>query len=423
VEDALTENRPTIAQPPNIRDDACYVFHYPPKFLWREKLNQPYRWNDYDIYLHVPFCRAICTFCTFERTVASKGERNRMFDAILAEVDLRKNQDDFSGSTLKSIYMGGGTASLLANDQIAEFLGRVRPKTGDADEIECTLECEPGTKHREDFQELRNHGVNRVSIGIQSFDPDILRGLNRKHTVKASRQMVMDATAAGMPNVHIDLMYGLPGQTMKIWKATIEEAATLDVDHISVYRMIVFANELLFRKLANQEIAPLPTTDEIEEMRVYGVELLAKHGYRQYSLTEFAREGKECKYVKGNWIGTDYLGFGPAAYSRNGNQLWENTLFHHEYYDEIAANQMPIGRSYTMDARELLTRDIAMGLCMLDVDLTDVGAKSGQGIPSDIADIIQQLSSDGFLKQQGSKISLTSSGVRYATHVMKRFTT
>jgi oxygen-independent coproporphyrinogen III oxidase len=289
------------------------------------------------------------------------------------------------------------------------------------DDVECTLECEPGTKSQNDFRLIAQAGVNRISIGVQSFSTELLRTLNRRHTADTSRRMINDALRAGMANVHIDLMYGLPGQSYDDWINTIDEAVSLGVQHISTYRLIVFPDELLARKLIHNDLRPLPMGDEIEAMRQYARHTLASHEYNQYSLTEFAKTGFECLYVKRTWDGSDYLGFGPAAYSRRGLDLWENTLYHHEYHDRVSRGNLPVGRSIKMTSEERVARDVAMGLCILAVNVPQVRARSGVDLYQMFGREIDDLITKNLIQLSGDTLSLTAKGVRYATYVMKRF--
>ncbi len=412
-----------VARPNVRRDDGAYVFHHPPKFMWGPTKLPPLQWNTYSVYLHVPFCRAICTFCTFERSLYSKASLDEFFNSLLHEVSSREQSDDFTRARVESVYLGGGTASLLSNKQISQFLDRLRIGFGLGDDVECTLECEPGTKREKDFREVRDAGINRISIGVQSFADHLLPGLNRRHTVATSRRTIEAAHKAGFSNIHIDLMYGLPNQTFADWKSSVDEAARLGLHHISVYRLIIFQDELMARKLGQGELQPLPDAETIEEMRQYARETLQAHGLRQYSLTEFAKPGHECIYVQRNWDGSDYLGFGPAAYSRHSHHLWENTVFHHKYHELAGAGRLPIGRGMTMTAGECLARDVAMGLCLLSIDIDRLERKSGASLEEQFGRKVAQLVGEGLLTRTEENLGLSEEGIMYATYIMKRFTT
>jgi oxygen-independent coproporphyrinogen III oxidase len=410
-----------VKQPP-YREDGAYVFHHPPKFLWDSVPEDARSWGAYHVYLHVPFCRQICTFCTFERKQLRKGALPGFLASLATELGIVQGRDDLQRAHIESVYLGGGTASLLPNQAIVDFLQRLREGFGLSETAECTLECEPGTKKECDFRFLIESGVNRVSIGVQSFSDALLRHLNRRHTVDHSVRMAIDARRAGVQNIHLDLMYGLPGQHAGDWETSIARSLELGVDHISVYPLIIFPHETLARALHQEDLPPVPCGAEINAMRIYAHEALTRAGYSQYSLTEYAQPGKECRYVKATWDGSDYLGFGPGAYSRNRMAVWENTVLHWQYDEMLIQGRKPIGKGTTMTPRVCMARDIAMGLCLLSVDLARVEARSGVSVEAEFGSTIEALVAEGLLSREGSILSLTSQGIRYATHVMKAFT-
>jgi oxygen-independent coproporphyrinogen-3 oxidase len=304
---------------------------------------------------------------------------------------------------------------------IRAFLARLRADFG-LRSAEVTLECEPATKTRDAFAECRDAGVNRISVGVQAFQDEHLIRLNRAHRVRHSVAMVRDAQSAGFENVHIDLMYGLPGQAMSDWAETMARAVDLGVTHISTYRLIVFPNELLARSINHGELDKTPPPERINDMRLMADERFSAAGYQRYSLTELAKPGFECKYVRTSWDGSDYLGFGPGAYSRNGNTLWEDDVIHGAHERRIDEGRRPTGKSRVMTGEERLTRDIAMGLCLLRVDLGELEARSGFRTDPLFTETIRDCEEAGLLRRDGDVLTLTSDGIRYATEVMKSFT-
>jgi oxygen-independent coproporphyrinogen-3 oxidase len=289
-------------------------------------------------------------------------------------------------------------------------------------DAEVTLECEPGTKKLADFDQLRHTGFNRISIGLQSLQDHHLKNLNRSHNSAQAIQMVEDVHQAGLDNVHVDLMYALPGQTLDEWSATLDGAVGLGVSHISAYHLIVFQHELLDRKIVGNVANSIPETSVINEMRQVLAERLEKAGFVRYSLTEFGKPGCQCEYVKSNWNGSDYLGFGPGAYSRNGRWLWENDVLHVRYEEKVASNQLPIGRCHLMGDRTALIRDATMGLCLLELNLDAIQERHSASYSNSFWELIDELVDSGFLFREAEIVKLTSSGIRHATHVMKRIT-
>jgi oxygen-independent coproporphyrinogen-3 oxidase len=336
------------------------------------------------------------------------------------ELDVVEGVDNFSHANVHAVYIGGGTGSLMPCNDIARLVHELRGRFGLRD-AEVTLECEPGTKTLEDFLFLREAGINRVSVGIQAFQEDLLRLLNRAYTVEQAVSMVEAAKAAGFENVHIDLMFGLPGQTLPMWRESMDRTVELEVPHVSAYPLIVFHDELLDRKLRAGDSPPRPEVGDIDRMRVSCQERFGQAGLVQYSLTEFSRPGHRCNYVIDTWDGSDYLGFGPAAYSRNGRSLWENDVIHVAYDRMVGQGRRPVGKSIVMTPQDQLRRDLAMSLCMLSIDVSELERRAGITVEDNFAEIRDGLVADGLLRVQASKWSLTEAGVRYATEVMKRF--
>ncbi|GGD08910.1 radical SAM family heme chaperone HemW [Hyunsoonleella pacifica] len=402
-----------------LREDGAYVFHHPPKFLWEKGVLPKMSWTDYTLYVHVPFCRDICTFCTFERKKLEKGSLSQFMNSVIKEIDIVLQKSDFSKSKPRAVYLGGGTASLLSVSDLEILINKIKTSFNIGDEIEFTLECEPGTKQAADFKKLVKIGVNRVSIGFQAFQNEILKSMNRMHTIEQSIKMFGDARDAGIENMHIDLMFGLPGQVMSDWKFSIDQAIILAPTHFSLYPLIVFESELLDRKMTNKPELEMPPSEVIHQMREYAQQQLALHGYEQYSLTEYCKKGYECKYVISNWNGSDYLGFGPAAYSRNKNYLWENHVLHHLYNSDVANGNLPFNKMFKMNTSDICIRDIAMGICLLDVPLKPILNKVGVLDPI-VKQRLLELEREGHIILSDQSIKLRKTSQRYATHVMKQ---
>lgn len=405
-----------------LRDDGAFVFHYPSKFTWsRGEIPPACKWRDYSVYIHVPFCRRICTFCTFERKQLRRGAIDWFTDCLGLEMATLRERHEFSDARVKSVYLGGGTASLLGNDDIETLLRALREEFGLGDGVEVTLESEPGTKKSDDFRRLGAIGVNRVSIGIQAFQDDILRTLNRSHNAAQAVEMVRAAQDGGMENVHIDLMYALPGLTFAKWRESVDCALRLGVPHISIYQLIIFPDELLARMIHHGEAARPAEREEIHSMRLYADAAFRAAGYTRYSLSEYCKPGFECRYVQATWDGSDYLGMGPGAYSRNGHTLWEDDVIHARYEAKARAGIHPVGKSIVMTPRESMARDLALGLCLLTVDLDEIGLRAGADVVEEFGDTIEELAARNLVARDGNMLLLTETGIRYATHVMKAF--
>ena len=330
--------------------------------------------------------------------------------------------DNFHESNIKSVYLGGGTASLLPNNVIDHVLCRLRDDFGLHDRnTEITLECEPGTKNKEDFEKIKSSGVNRISIAVQAFNDTQLKYLKRSHSTQQSLRMVKDAKEISFKNIHIDLMYGLPGQTITQWQDTLKQTVDLGIQHISTYQLIVFPRERLDVSFKKNQIPRQPSNDTINDMRLYAAELLSRAGFKAYSTAEFALPNFECEYVKSSWNGSNYLGMGPGSYSRNNYSLWEDEVIHPIYEKKVVAGQRPVGKSIVMTPVQQFKRDISMGLCLLKVNVSDVEKKTGIHFGPIYGTLVEELCAQQLIDFTDSFLSITNYGVRYTTHIMKSF--
>lgn len=270
------------------------------------------------IYLHVPFCARKCAYCDFASYAGREGEWRRYFDALGTEIRLWSEKKDFGLLSkryqIQSLYVGGGTPTLPDGGYIEKIISdcrQIAPFTPDA---EITVEGNPGTLTMDRLEGYRRAGVNRLSLGAQSFDDGLLKSLGRIHTAEQIKEAVAMARAAGFENINLDLMYGLPGQTMAQWVETLERAIALDVAHISAYSLIVESGTPMARRVACGEAA-LPDDDLTLEMQRTATDVLAKADCGRYEISNYAKPGFECRHNRVYWNRGDYLGLGCAAHS------------------------------------------------------------------------------------------------------------
>lgn len=267
------------------------------------------------IYIHIPFCRRICAYCDFYKN-ADLRLLDRTLAAMEREVELRR--DFLRGEVVQTIYFGGGTPSLVPT----EWIGRMIERCGELFDCraveEVTLEANPDDLTEEYLKALRGAGVNRLSIGIQSFDDEVLRTMNRRHDAAAAVRAVERARAAGFENITIDLIYGLPFGPKEALTRSLEQAVALGVEHISAYHLTIEPNTRFGRMAARGELAPVA---EEESERQYNQvhSYLAEAGYDHYEISNFAREGRRSRHNSSYWQSKPYLGIGPAAHSFDGH--------------------------------------------------------------------------------------------------------
>lgn len=293
------------------------------------------------VYIHIPFCKSRCQYCDFFSTT-ELPRRNEYVNALLAEWEERQ----IASNKISTIYFGGGTPSLLDSEDIARILNAIisyhitdkqQCEIGHTKEI--TLEANPGDLTWEKLDYLRHAGINRLSIGIQSFNDRLLKLIGRRHTVAQARQAVLLAQKAGFTNISIDLMYGLPTQTINEWIETIDEALKLNVQHISAYCLTYEENTPLYQRMINGE---WDETDEDTENAMNDV-LCAKlraNGFEHYEVSNFALNGCRSQHNSSYWNNTPYIGLGAGAHSYDGNTRSWNIANLEEYISGALAHNL-----------------------------------------------------------------------------------
>ncbi len=264
------------------------------------------------IYIHVPFCARKCAYCDFASFAGREDAWNTYFDALAGEMDAWA--DRLRAFEARSVFFGGGTPSLVPAARIAGALDHLRGILPFAGDCEITIEANPGTLTPGKLETYRAAGINRVSIGVQSFDGELLRSLGRIHSPEEAEAAVYMARDAGFENISVDLMYALPGQTMAQWAETIDRAVALPLTHVSAYSLIVEEGTEMARRVVAGEAA-IPDDDLTNEMQRLAVHRLAAAGFARYEISNFARPGFESRHNLNYWRGGEYLGLGSAAHS------------------------------------------------------------------------------------------------------------
>jgi len=266
------------------------------------------------LYLHVPFCAAKCRYCAFYSEPGQTEKMGAFVEAVLAEMQSWNNR-----LAPKTIFIGGGTPSVLPAPLLWQlFTGLPR----NPELAEWTVECNPATVTPEKLAVFREVGVNRISLGVQAFDDKLLQTLGRIHTAAAAVATYRELRAAGFDNLNLDLMFGLPGQTMEQWRETLQRAIELQPEHLSTY-CLSFDEDTEFWKLF-QAGHLRSDADREREMYELAIDTLTAAGYRQYEISNFAKPGRECRHNIAGWEGRDYLGAGPSACSTVDNRRWQN---------------------------------------------------------------------------------------------------
>lgn len=280
------------------------------------------------LYVHIPFCLRRCSYCGFYSTTALEC-RNSYVDALCGEMRMR------GGDSLGTIYLGGGTPSLLEPSMLQQLFTTIREVYDIDPEAEVTMECNPDDVTVEYARVLKDMGVNRVSMGIQTFSDDLLRFLNRRHDSQQAISAFDSLRRAGFSNISVDLMFGLPGETLDDWRSDIESALALGMEHLSAYSLMYEEGTPLYRLLQEGMVAEV---DEENYLSMYEmlVEAMSKAGYEHYEISNFALPGFRSRHNSSYWDGTPYLGIGAAAHSYDGHVRQANVADMRRYVNAIA---------------------------------------------------------------------------------------
>lgn len=310
------------------------------------------------IYIHIPFCKQQCTYCDFHFSTTFDVYRERMIQALLNELKLRAN--DMSDKVIETIYFGGGTPSLLTKSELNAFLDLMKALFTLDDTPEITLEANPDDCTEEQLANWREVGVNRLSIGIQSFKEMDLKWMNRAHTVAEAKTCFTLVQQAGFQNVTVDLMYGLPNLTEDEWREHIQTVVDWNVPHISSYCLTVEKNTVLEKRVRTGE---LRMADDEMQSRHFEIllETLEKNGIHQYEISNFAKPGFESRHNANYWKGVPYLGVGPSAHSYQGKiRRWN--VANNSLYMKGVENESVYWESEMLTAKDQFNELLLTGL-------------------------------------------------------------
>lgn len=321
------------------------------------------------VYLHVPFCRHRCGYCDFAVTTAHDAQQRTAY------VDtVRRRLDDLAGTGLAemageggfgSVFVGGGTPSRLSGQQLTDLLAAARQALAVAPGAEISVEANPEDVGRELAEALAEAGVTRVSLGVQSFDGDVLAFLDRRHDPADVPGAVAALRAAGIPQINVDLIYGTPGETPASWAHTVGNALALEPDHVSGYALTLSPGTPYWRDVSLGR-RPVPDDEAAVDRMEALAERLADAGYQRYEVSNWARPGARCRHNLATWRGGDYLGVGPGAHSHwNGSRWWERRATP-TWMTRVADGGDPVGGSETLSDAERRTERLAAGLRLVE---------------------------------------------------------
>lgn len=366
------------------------------------------------IYIHVPYCKTRCIYCDFF-TQTNQASQLDYVSAVCRELEIRKKY--IQNELVRTIYFGGGTPSLLLESEFRQIFNTIFSEFEVAEDAEITLEANPDDLAEEYLLSLQNLPFNRISIGIQSFNDNELKFINRRHTAQEAMNAVKRAQKAGFNNISIDLMYGLPNQSIEIWKKNLQTAISLDVQHISSYHLIYEEGTKLYRLFKKGEVSEVEEDLSLDMFSTM-IEELSKVGYEHYEISNFAKNGLYSKHNTSYWQGEKYLGVGPAAHSFDGNDRALNIASIPKYIAAIEEGN-PKVEVEKLDVASRYNDFILTGLrTMWGIDLNELDKKFGTKYLEFCLKNAKKYINLEDVILENSKMKLTSKGIFISDGIM-----
>ncbi len=365
------------------------------------------------LYFHIPFCHTRCHYCDFNTYAGILPLREPYVRALLKEIELAGEMArlaDGSPRRSRTIFFGGGTPSLLSVEQVARVLAASRTAFAVDEEAEITLEANPGTLSLERLQGLRAAGVNRLSLGSQSFDADLLRALGRIHSPQEIIQAVLFARQAGFTSINLDFMFGLPDQTMRQWQDTLDEALALRPEHLSLYSLIIEEGTPFATWTAEGRITP-GDEDLCADMYEYAEERLRAAGYVNYEISNWSLPGHQCQHNLTYWLNLPYIGMGAGAHSCFGGRRFSDVLDPQEYIRQLKAGQMPVAESHELSRLQEMTETAFLSLrTAMGLHLPTFAERFGESFAQFVGDRLRVVDEAGLLEQTQDWLRLSERG-------------
>lgn len=401
--------------------------------------------NGLEIYIHIPFCVKKCDYCDFLSAPADLETKEKYVEALINEIKLNKNK--MSEYVVDTVFIGGGTPSLLEENQISKIMSVLRDNCNMSENPEITIECNPGTITESKLLEYKKSGINRISFGLQSANDEELKSIGRIHNYAGFLESYNLARKCGFDNINVDLMSALPGQTLKSYEENLNKVVRLEPEHISAYSLIVEENTLMYDRVKKAQIKGINILpDEESERKMYYLtnNILRSNGYRKYEISNYSKPGKECKHNIGYWQRKEYLGFGIGAaslYKENRynnisdinkyievltNNIKENSINNVGNSSEVE-NQVNILNSIVKNLQQLTERDrmeefMFLGLRMMEgVSMEKFEQYFGKTYMEVYGKVQKRMEDKRFLINDNGYVKLTEFGIDLSNYVMSEF--
>lgn len=380
--------------------------------------DQPASTSVRSLYIHIPFCFHKCHYCDFYSIVDRQDRQEAFVERIVQEI--RSQASATNHPNLETIFIGGGTPTLLAPPFLRTLLNAIKAEFQISNHTEWTIESNPETFTDEICEVLAESPVNRISTGAQSFNRDHLKTLERHHDPESVARSILKAKAAGFEHISLDLIYGIPDQTLDQWADDLKQAFTLPIDHISAYALTYEPNTAMTMRLNKGEFTPTP--DELEvEMYNHTLDQIRAHGFARYEVSNHAKPGSECRHNLAYWQGHNWLAIGPSASGHLDGIRWKNTPRLDEYLNTSDQGFAPICELESPDPKHMLMDWMMMGIRVRAGLSIDRLMNESQMLRADerIKEIIESCTDLGWTSVEENHLQLTDPGFHYADRVAR----
>jgi len=401
-----------------------FVSNYPPFSQWKpeyvpraiEALDQPARTEEpFGLYLHIPFCRKRCKFCYFKvYTDKNASEIERYLDALIKENELYSRMRALQGRKLRFAYFGGGTPSYISEKQLDYLIEGLNRHVSWQDAEEVTFECEPGTLRKSKLETLKQVGVTRLSLGVEHFDDAILEANGRAHLSPEIYQAYEWAREVGFPQINIDLIAGMQGETEEKWRDTVRRTVELDPDSVTIYQMELPYNTVISREMIEKGLdSPIADWPTKRRWVDYAFEQFEARGYRVLSAYTVATTKKPCRFIYTDalWHGGDMIGLGVSSFSHFGGVHSQNAHNFEEYIRLLDEDRLPLFRALPLTSKQKLIREMVLQLKTGAIDTAYFNEKFDVDLWSEFQPVYSRLSDDGLLARHNGTIDLTRRGL------------
>ena len=368
------------------------------------------------IYVHIPFCERKCDYCNFVSFKCDDETKERYINNLICEMELEKNK--YLDCEVDTVFIGGGTPSCLREKSIKTLLNYIENNFNVNTNAEITVEANPNSLTIDKLREFKLAGVNRLSIGLQTYNDNLLKLIGRLHTKKQFDIAVRNAKKIGFTNINVDLLLGLPKQKLGDIKSELKHLVRLKIPHISAYGLIVEKDTKLYKNLQDN-IYALPSDELSVKMYEYTLKYLKKHKIMRYEVSNFAQKGYESKHNLKYWNMQEYIGFGLASHSFFDNTRWENTSNLSEYFEKIERRESPAKNKEKLTITDLKEEYImtelrkASGFCISDYD-----SKFGENILFEKNDEIENMIKLGLIQIKDDRLFATNKGFEFLNQII-----